>query len=120
MPPVARPETTCWTKMSTGSVPEVRAPDGVVLPEGLGRPRHDDAPGLEQVRVGGEVERHRGVLLHEQDADALLAGDRAHDAEDLPHDQGREAQRGLVEQQQARPDRKSTRLNSSHRTISYA
>src|SRR5437762_12696172 len=97
MPPVARPETTCWTKMSTGSVPELRPPDGVVLQQGLGGPRHDDSPGLEQVRVGGEVERHRRVLLHQQDADALLAVDRARDAEDLAHDQGCQTERGLVE-----------------------
>src|SRR2546422_5135925 len=111
MPPVASPETTCWTKISIGSVSEVRASDGVVPAELGRRPRHDDAARLEEVGVIGEVERRRDVLLDEQDAHALLAVDGAHDAEDLAGDERRESERG---------DRKSTRLNSSHGYISYA
>src|SRR3989442_11833331 len=103
MPPVASPETTCWTKISTGSVSEVRASDGVVPAELSRRPRHDDAARLEEVGVIGEVERRRDVLLDEQDAHALLAVDGAHDAEDLASDERREAERGLVEEEQARP-----------------
>src|SRR5262245_8702348 len=98
MPPVASPDTTCWMKISTvwSSVAEVRAPDRVVLLEFSGRPRHDDAPGLEQIRVVRQIERDRCVLLDEQHAHPLFVVDAAHDAEDLPHDQRRQAERGLV------------------------
>src|SRR3989442_1852264 len=103
MPPVASPETTGWTKISIGAVSEVRASDGVVPAELGRRPRHDDAARLEEVGVIGEVERRRDVLLDEQDAHALLAVDGAHDAEDLAGDERRESERGLVEEEQARP-----------------
>src|SRR5438093_7129378 len=107
MPPVASPETTCWTKISIGSVSEVRASDGVV-PAKLGRrPRHDDAARLEEVGVIGEVERRRDVLLDEQDAHALLAVDGAHDAEDIAGDERRESERWLVEEEQAPPQQES-------------
>src|SRR5262245_40470744 len=135
MPPVARPETTCWSRMSITeprasdrpsggisrarwrrrilreplSVAEVRAPDGVVLLEVLGAPRHHHAARLEQVGVVGEVEGDGGVLLDEQHADALLAVDRPHDAEDLPHDQRGEAERWLVEEEQAGPRHEGAR-----------
>src|SRR5215510_10330800 len=99
MPPVASPETTCWTKMST-SVPQVRPPDRVVAAQHVRRPFHHDASGLEEEHVIGQVQRERRVLLDEEDAHAGLV-DRLEDAEDLAHDQ----------------DRKSTRLNSSHVAI---
>src|SRR5919198_3362619 len=103
MPPVASPETTCWTKVSIGSVSEVRAPDRVVPPELGGGAGHHDAARLEEVGVIGKVERRGDVLLDEQHAHALLAVDGAHDAEDLAGDERREPERGLVEEQQARP-----------------
>ena len=65
--------------------------------------RHDDAAGLEHVGVVGELERQRRVLLDQQHAHLLLLVDAAHDAEDLLHDQRRQAERRLVEQHQARP-----------------
>jgi hypothetical protein len=52
--------------------------------------------------VGGEVEGERGILLDQQDAHLLLLVDAAQDAEDLDHDQRRQAERRLVEQHQAR------------------
>src|SRR5947208_15540860 len=100
MPPVASPETTCWTKISIGSVSEVRAPDGVVPAELGRRPRHDDAARLEEVGVIGEVERRRDVLLEEQGAHALVAVDGPHDEEDLAGDERREPERALVEEEQ--------------------
>src|SRR2546430_13484030 len=109
MPPVASPETTCWRKISIGSVSEIRASDGVVPAELGGRARHDDAAGLEEVGMVGEVERHRHVLLDEQDADALLAVDRTDDAEDLADDERREPERGLVQEQEPRPQHERTR-----------
>ena len=50
----------------------------------------------------GEVEGERGVLLDQQDAHFLFLVDAPQDAEDLQHDQRRQAERGLVEQHQAR------------------
>src|SRR5438094_7028929 len=78
MPPVASPETTCWRKISIGSVSEIRASDGVVPAELGGRARHDDAAGLEEVGMVRQVERRRHVLLDEQDADALHLADHAY------------------------------------------
>src|SRR5216684_2570258 len=129
MPPVARPETICWIRMSIlsggserrssptpphrfetratdrrfasnpchcfafhrcrlvgwfigPSVSEIGAADGVVLFELGGGSRHHDPAGLEEVGVVGEVEGHRRVLLHQEDAHALLLverpGDRQH------------------------------------------
>src|SRR5438093_7254195 len=99
MPPVASPETTCWMKMSI-SVPQVGAADRVVLAQHLRGPFHHDAPGLEQEHVVGQVQRERGILLDEQDADAALV-DRSENPEDLAHDERREPQSGLLEPPQA-------------------
>ena len=49
-----------------------------------------------------KVERERGVLLDQQHAHPVLLIDGAQDAEDFLHDEGREPERGLVEQQQFR------------------
>src|SRR6266542_895716 len=108
MPPVASPDTTCWMKMSTTLVPQVRAADRVVLAKDLGRPLQHDASRLEQEHVVGEVEGHGGVLLHEQDGHALPVHG-AEDPEDLAHDHRGQAERRLVEQQESRPEHKVPR-----------
>src|SRR5436309_4199312 len=72
MPPVASPETTCWRKISIGSVSEIRASDGVVPAELGGRARHDDAAGLEEVGMVRQGERRRHVLLELADPAYLL------------------------------------------------
>src|SRR5258707_2182829 len=82
------------------SVSEIGAADGVVLFELGGGSRHHDPAGLEEVGVVGEVEGHRRVLLHQEDAHALLRVDRPQDAEDLRDHEGGQAERGLVEQEQ--------------------
>jgi hypothetical protein len=46
--------------------------------------------------------RQRHVLLHHQDRELLLGIDAGEDIEDLARDQRREAERGLVHQQQPR------------------
>ncbi len=56
----------------------------------------------------GQVECQRCVLLDEQDADPGLV-DRSEDAEDLAHDQGRQTQRRLVEQQEPRTQHQRAR-----------
>src|SRR5690606_15190177 len=50
-----------------------------------------------------QLERVEGVLLDEKDGKLLARIEHADRIKDLPHDQWREAQRGLVEQQQPRP-----------------
>ncbi len=50
-----------------------------------------------------ELERDGGVLLDEEYADLLVAVQPAEDVEDLAHDQRREAEGRLVEQQQPGP-----------------
>src|SRR5712692_8964109 len=86
MPPVARPDTTCCKKMSI-LVAQVRPADGVVLLEDRRRSRQHHAAGLQYVGVVGQLQRDGGVLLDEQDAHALVAVDRAHDAKDLAHEE---------------------------------
>src|SRR5437667_7363726 len=129
MPPVASPDTTCWRKMSTmfwwgataapppgppndfpearylrspWSVAEVGAADGVVAAQVGRRAGHDDAAGLEEIRVVREIEGDGRVLLDEEHAHAFLPVDGSHDAEDLSHDEGGEPERRLVEEEQAR------------------
>src|SRR5215510_15395775 len=102
MPPVASPETTCWMKMST-LVPEIRPADGFVLLE-VGRgARHHHPARLEQVYVIGEIEREGRVLLDQEHAHPLVPVDGPHDAKDLPDHERSEPQRGLVQEQEARP-----------------
>src|SRR4051812_46599940 len=103
MPPVAIPATIWCASPSMWSVPQVRATDGLVLPDLGGDAGHDDVAGLKQVGEVGEFQRQIGVLLHQQDADAALGADPPHDAEDLLHDQRREAEARLVQQQQLGP-----------------
>src|SRR5260370_9174823 len=105
MRPVASRDTTWWRKTSsaTPSVPEVGAADRVVPPEVRRGPRDRHAARLEQIRLVGEVERQRRVLLDEEHADVLVTVDRADDTEDLADDERREPERRLVEQQEPRP-----------------
>src|SRR4029434_6759257 len=100
MPPVARPETTCWMKMSI-SVSEVRAADRVVFSQHVRRSFHYDASGLEEKHVVGQVEGERRVLFDEENTDPRLV-DRLEDPEDLTHHEGRQTQRRLVEEEPAR------------------
>src|SRR4028119_2190346 len=108
MPPVAMPATIWCGKPSMREplVTEVGAAYRLALADVGGRAGNDDPPGFQQVGAVGEIEGEARVLLHQQDAHALLLPDAAHDGEDLLHDEGREAERGLVQQQQPR-DRKS-------------
>src|SRR5437867_4097882 len=81
---------------------EIRLPDLLVVAEALGVVRQRNAAGLEYVAPLCGVERHQGVLLHEEDRRSLLI-DLAHDLEDLLDEDRRKAHRGLVEHQQLGP-----------------
>ena len=112
MPPVASPASTWWRKASKCVLPSSRGTSGAprrrFLMSSDGARQHD-AAGLDEVGVVGEVERHRRVLLHHQHADALLLVHRAQDAEQLLHDERREAEGGLVQQHELGPQHERAR-----------
>ena len=62
---------------------EVELLDVVLLAQPRAGVFHHDAAVLEHVAVVGDVERHVGVLLDQQDGRAALAVDAHHDLEDL-------------------------------------
>src|SRR5512146_1334407 len=53
------------------SVAQIGAPHGVVLLDCIGAAREHHASGFEEIGAMREIERHRRVLLDEQDADLL-------------------------------------------------
>src|SRR5437867_2998729 len=83
--------------------PQVELLDVLVLADRPGVAVEDDAPVLHHVAVLSEPERHRGVLLREQDSDARLAVHATDDLEDLVHQHRRQPHRGLVEQHELGP-----------------
>src|SRR6185312_17245853 len=82
---------------------EIRGADMLVreqLGAGAGQ---GDVAGLHHIAAMRETERVMRVLLDQENGDLLLAVYRADDIENLLHDQRREAERRLVEQQELRP-----------------
>src|SRR5262245_34018999 len=79
---------------------EVELADVVVAAEFLGRAVEDDPAVLHDVAVMGDAERDLGVLLHEQEGGAPLGVDLLDDLEDLAHEEGSEAEGGLVEEEE--------------------
>src|SRR6266540_1830769 len=73
----------------------------VVLLECLRIVGEGDLARLQHVAAAGDVERHQGVLLDEQDRRPLRV-DLADDLEDPLDEDGREPHRRLVEEQQLR------------------
>src|ERR1700754_2364989 len=60
---------------------------------------HDHPADFQNIAVMRRLQRDLGVLLDQQDRHALLFVDAADDGEDLLHQDRRQAERGLVEQQ---------------------
>src|SRR5437660_882332 len=60
------------------------------------------------VRIG-EFQRELRVLLDNQDGDLVVAVDLAEDSEQVAHDQGRQSERGFVQQHQPRPQHQRAR-----------
>src|SRR5678816_2445255 len=77
-------------------MPEIRPTHVVVSQELSTVTLERDRPGLQHVAVVGDGQRLVGILLDEQDGGPAQV-DLADDAEDLLHEQGGQAQRGLVE-----------------------
>src|SRR5919198_593120 len=112
-----RPATTAATASPTSAVTrttstrrrpdrllafaEVRLSDLLVLTEGLGVVGERDATRFEDIAALGDLERHEGVLLHEENRDSLLV-DLLDDLEDLLDEDGREAHRRLVQHEELR------------------
>src|SRR5215475_7279071 len=82
---------------------EIEFLDVFLLQQPLAGVGHDDAADLEHVAEVGGHERHVRVLLDQQDGDAELAVDALDDVEDVLHQLGAEAERGLVQQHQPGP-----------------
>src|SRR5882672_8547216 len=81
---------------------EVSGHDAAVAAQPLARPFEHHRAVVDDIHPVGELQRHLRVLLDQQHAYALALqlADGVHDGAD---DHGREALRGLVEQQQVRP-----------------
>ena len=105
---------------TTPFYPRVCLPDALVRAQRLRVVRERDRAGLEHVAAAGDVERHQGVLLDEQDRGALLV-DLDDDLEDPLDEDRREAHRRLVEEQERRvghqgpADRAHLLLAAGHR-----
>ena len=69
----------------------------------LGRAVEHDAAVLHDVAVVGDVERDPRVLLDQEDRDPELVADRLQPRGEVLHDERREAERELVDEQQLRP-----------------
>src|SRR6476620_6813378 len=102
MEPEASPATTCC-KNWVNSVSEVGVADGLVVGQLGARPLERHVPHLEHVCTARRAERELRVLLHDENGEALFLVQVAEDAEALPHDDRREAERRLVEEQKPRP-----------------
>src|SRR5918998_3293401 len=110
----------------TGGLPgsdltEVSLADLRVLAQLLGGGRIDDGAGLQDVAAGGDLEGDVRVLLDEEDGGALGV-DLFDDAEDALDEDGSQAHRGLVEEQelgaahQGAPDGEHLLLAPAHRS----
>src|SRR3954454_11970923 len=64
---------------------------------------HHHAADFQHIAVMRGLQRYLGVLLDQQDRHALLLVDAADDVENLPDQDGRQAERRLIEQEQRRP-----------------
>src|SRR2546425_6401556 len=83
-------------------VAEVAPPDGLALAQLGARAREHDLADLEHIGLLRGGEREVRVLLDDEDGQALLV-QPGEDLEDLADDDRGEAERGLVEHEQARP-----------------
>src|SRR5256885_2519717 len=92
------PATQPRPRHTIGLDAEIRPLNVGAFEEHLGRVFLDDAPGLQYVAAIGHGECLGGVLLDQQDGRAL-AVDVTNDVEDLVDEDGRQSERGLVEEQ---------------------
>src|SRR2546422_6478828 len=84
-----------------GSDSQVGLPDGIGLLQLGAGALHDDLSRLQHVGAIGDLQGLHDVLLHQQDAHALLV-ERLQDAKQLLDQERREPQRRLVQDQELR------------------
>ena len=90
-----------------GHSPRYAFLDVVIREERFGVVGHDDMAGLQHVAVVRHTQRLVGVLLDQQDGDALPV-DVLDDVEDVTHQERGQAERRLVQQQEFRPAHQGT------------
>src|SRR5881396_325020 len=104
-PKISTPRTSCWRtiviSVAQREGAEVRALDVWVVHQRGARALADDAARLEDVAAMGEHQRGLDVLLHEEDGHATPV-DLAQHTQDRLHDARGQAERRLVEDEQAR------------------
>jgi hypothetical protein len=81
------------------SVAEIRSPYGFIIGENRRRTGESDSTGLEQVRMVGELERQRRILLDEKNAHLVLSMDLARYFEQLGYHERRDSERRFVKRQ---------------------
>src|SRR5215218_7107291 len=86
--------------MESPLVAQVRLADALVLER--------DTADLDEVRARGDVQRDVCVLLDDEHGQASRLVQLPHEPEELAYDQRREPERGLVEEEQARPRHQRT------------
>src|SRR5436190_16533403 len=107
-PPASPAPTTITADSGTAHrMPEVDVPDARVGGEFGGRALDRDLPALHDEGAIGGLERESRVLLDENHRRALRSNLRD-GLEDGAHDERREPERGLVEQQHLRPAHQRT------------
>src|SRR5919198_3450795 len=109
--PSESPLMHCWTNswkvIRSRRHAEVGRLHAAIAAEFLRRPLGVDPAHAHQVRAVADPKRLVDVLLDEQDGDALLAPEAHDQVKDEPDELGREAERGLVEEQEPRPRHES-------------
>src|SRR2546423_201146 len=101
--PIVRSRRSRSATRFVSSIAEVAPPYRLVSLQVGARAGERDAADLEHVRIRGELQRDVRVLLDDEHRHALALVQLLDDPEDLGHEQWREAERGLVEQQKPRP-----------------
>src|SRR5215212_7606212 len=81
---------------------KIGRPDLIAGKKLLAGTRHGDTAVDHHIAAVGKLQRVEGILLDEEDGDSLGAVEFTDGGENLLHDQRREPERGLVQQQQAR------------------
>src|SRR5262252_3310683 len=97
-----------FTATSLLSVTQVGTPHGFVVAQLVGGSGYGHLPCLEDIGSVGDLERQVGVLLDDQHRDPLVGVQLAEAAEEVLHDDRRQPERWLIEQEKLRATHEST------------
>src|SRR5690349_5747526 len=92
MPRARRPSIAELSALATASIPEVAAADRVVGLQLVARAGENDAAGLEHVAGLRGLQGEVGVLLDDEDGEALVLVQLADDPEELRDEHGSQAE----------------------------